>query len=690
MPSFPAFGRVKSTLNRTTRCYAARMNARENDVRIRVLGRLGLVSTQGSAVRLPTRKAALLLAMLTLGAKGLRREALSNALWPDRGEAQARNSLRQALAAIRSALSDADPDIRLDSDMETVCLDARPEAVDLWHFEALAGAKDAQLLAGAAALYQGDVLAGVVLPDMLEQWFAPQRQACRWKALHLVERLSQAATDGGATGAACEALAERLLTSDPGAEEAHRALIRLRLAQGRRNAALRQLELCREALRRELDTEPEAETLALLREDVQTPVARPAHAAPPASLIVPPARAGDQPAIIVMPFDNLSGEGDGYFVDGVVEEITGALSRVKEFFVIARQSAFTYKGRFVDVREVGRELSVSYVVEGTIRRGGDRLRISVQLVDAETRAQIWSDRYEGATTDIFEFQDRIAAHVAGAILPVVRNAEIAVATRKHPGNLRAHDLVLQAYPRIWSHDQRDNSQAIVLLLAAVDADPQYGRAHALLAWCHSQDVVYLWSAEPEASRHAARIAVEAATGLIADDPTALAAVGAALSQCLDDLPRASSFIESALSLDPNNAWAWARYAWLAIYRMEPEEAIRRFERSLALSPLDPLAFNLRIGIAAALAYGGDHAEAAERLKEVIYRHPKVSWVYRILAYTAALSGDLRGAREAVRKLLEANPNTSIEMMKRSHPARHRPAVFEPMLDGWRLAGMPER
>ena len=203
---------------------------------------------------------------------------------------------------------------------------------------------------------------------------------------------------------ACEALAQRLLAADPAAEEAHRALIRLHLLQARTNAALQQFEQCREALLRDLGVEPEFQTRDLLasQPEPSSSPRRPLSDPAPPSLAARGSR--DQPSIIVMPFDNLSGENDEYFVDGVVEEVTAALSRVRDFFVIARQSAFTYKGRFVDVREVGRQLGVDYVVEGTVRRGGDRLRISVQLVDTETRAQLWSERYEGTVEDVFEFR----------------------------------------------------------------------------------------------------------------------------------------------------------------------------------------------------------------------------------------------------------------------------------------------
>ena len=164
------------------------------------------------------------------------------------------------------------------------------------------------------------------------------------------------------------------------------------------------------------------------------------------------------------------------------------LSRVRSFFVIARQSAFAYKGRRVDVREIGREFGVSYAVEGTVRRAGDRVRISVRLVDTETRAQLWSERFDRAASDIFELEDEIAARVAGAVRPALLYAEIEAARRKPPGSLRSYELVLTAYPKIWSATAEGNRQAIALLKEAIAIDPDYGRAHALLAWCHAQNV----------------------------------------------------------------------------------------------------------------------------------------------------------------------------------------------------------
>jgi TolB-like protein/Flp pilus assembly protein TadD len=659
-------------------------------MRIQLFGGLEIRSRAGEPVRLATRKAALLLAALALaGGKGARREALSEALWSDRGEAQARGSLRQALAVVRRALSDADGGaIRIEGDLDEVRLVADPVDVDVWQFDQLVQDKDPAARAAAADLYHGDLLAGIAAPDSLEQWLAPHRRAYRTKALALVEDLSLAGAEPD-----CRALAERLLSTDPAAEEAHRALIRLQLSEGRINAALRQFELCKEALQRELGVEPEAQTSALVstlrapRSGSGDKTSLPAAPVSPAA--ASPQRDREQPSVVVLPFDNLSSEADEYFVDGAVEEITAALSRVRDFFVIARQSAFTYKGRFADVREVGRELGVNYVVEGTVRRGGDRLRISVQLVDAETRRQLWSERYEGATTDIFEFQDHIAAQVAGAIYPAVRNAEIEVAKRKPPASLGAYDLVMRAYPKLWGHNAEANDEAIAILDKAVAIDPGYGRAHALLAWCHALKATYLWSPVPDDDLALARRAVETAAGAIDDDPTALTAAGAAISLC-GDQERATAFMERALALDPNNAWAWTRFGWVAIYRSEPLHAIERFERALRLSPMDPFAFNMRSGIATALARVGRLAEAIAITRDVINKHPDVTWVYRQLAAWSAMNGDLKTARWAAEKLLSAHPNFTLERLVALPVFRNIPDYAEKMASALRQAGVPER
>ena len=294
------------------------------------------------------------------------------------------------------------------------------------------------------------------------------------------------------------------------------------------------------------------------------------------------------------------------------------------------------------------------------------------------RAQIWSERFDRAASDIFELEDEIAARVAGAVRPALLYAEIEAARRKPPGSLRAYELVLTAYPKIWSATAEENQQAIALLREAIAIDPNYGRAHALLAWCYAHNAVYLWSSDPEADRALALAAIADASRLVSKDPMALTALAPAVIHCPGDLDRAAAYVEEALWLDPNNAWAWARSGWIAVYRDQPETAKQSFVRALTLSPLDPLEHNFRIGIANANTLEGQFALAAKQLQKVLDKNPQMTWAYRPLASYAALAGDLVTARDAVGRLLAANPGVSIAMMKTRDPLRHASRPFDIM------------
>ncbi len=662
-------------------------------MRLRVLGGLDLNSGADAPVRDVTRQARLMLACLALaGAKGLTRAELCVLFWPDRPSAQARNSLRQGLAAIRKALSANIGAMSLHSDLEAVRLSADPEAIDVHAFRhgLRQGHRDG--LIAAADAYRGELLAGVELSEDVERFVASYRRSLNDQAQAIVERLSEADAADGRSLDAAQALAERLLRFAPASEEAHRALMRVNLRRGRTNAALRQFEQCRAALLRELQAEPDAETRRLFDaiqsagKSAQGSAQRAADMQGAANDALGHAPA--HPSIAIMPFDNLGEPSDEYFADGIVEEITSALSRIRDFFVIARQSAFTFKGRFVDVREVGRELGVAYVVEGTVRRGGDRLRISVQLIDANSRTQLWFERYEGATTEVLEFQDRIAAQVAGALKPAIRHAEIEAARRKPPTSLKAYDLVMRAFPKLWGQNGAAINEAIPILQEALRIDPQYGRAHALLAWCHALKATYLWTTEPERELEETRRAVDAATGLIDDDPTALTATGAAASFA-GDQERGSALIEQALALDPNNAWAWARWGWIGIYRGQPELVLERFEKAMKLSPLDPFGFNTRMGMASGLALLGRPEEAVAIAKDVTKKHPDVTWAHRLLAAWAAMAGDMDTARAAGRTLLAANPDFTIRRYLAIPAFWDMPEYRDRLVQGLRDAGLPE-
>jgi TolB-like protein/Tfp pilus assembly protein PilF len=652
-------------------------------MKVRLFGGLGVASRDGADIKFAARKSALVLAILALsGPKGMRRERLCSLLWEDRDEPQARASLRQALVELRRHIAKhGDSGIEITGDADAIALAIPAADVDLWRFDALLQSRDLKDLEEAAALYDGELLNGVELPEAATDWIAPIRQEYARKALRLVDALS-AQANATAT-AACERLAERLLVVERSAEEAHRALIRIYQRQGKTSAAARQMRLCVEALRQILDVAPERATLALLEEkfpqgQTSAPIKQAAERPLPT-----------RPSVVVMPFENLSGPDDELLVDGFVEEITATLSRIRDFFVIARQSAFAGKERFADVRQLGEELGVRYVVQGALRRAGAHVRITVRLVEADSRALVWTERYEGCTADVFSLQDRIAAQVAGAMHPALLQAEVATARRKPPESLKAYELVLQAQAKMWSRTESENRAAIALLNQAIAIDPDYGRAYALMAWCHSQNIVYLWSMDTERERQIVRQAIDAASPIIGEDPLAMTALGAALYQGLNENSRARSYVEAAIALDPNSAWAWARLGWIVEQFEEFESAKECFEKALRLSPLDPLAFNFRFGIASCLGHTERFEEASLMLRELLNRYPESAWGHRMLAAFAALGGDMETARSSIEALLRSQPHASISVMKRNHPSRNTPSIFDRLVKGWRLAGLPE-
>ncbi len=339
----------------------------------------------------------------------------------------------------------------------------------------------------------------------------------------------------------------------------------------------------------------------------------------------------DKPSIVVLPFDNMSAEpGQDYLADGIVEAITAALSCIRSFFVIARSSAFTYKGRATNVRDIGRELGVAYLLEGSVQKAGNRLRIIVQLIETEGGAHVWSSRFDGTIDEFFDLEDRITEQVAGALQPSVRIAEIERSRRKRPQDLGSYDYTMRAMPHVWALEKEESARAIELLEKALAIDPDYPLALSLAGWCHAQRSVYNWADDIAESQAKARSLAERAAEMSGDDPVILAVLGA-VHTFVRNHGTARILLERAVALDPNAAWAWCRLGWLENYADQPQKAIANFERALRLSPIDPMNFNNYVGIGSAHEIAQEYDEAAALYRRALQERPNARWIYRNLA-----------------------------------------------------------
>jgi adenylate cyclase len=396
----------------------------------------------------------------------------------------------------------------------------------------------------------------------------------------------------------------------------------------------------------------------------------------------------DKPSIAVLPFQNMSGDPEQeYFADGMVEELTAALSRVRSFFVIARNSSFAYKGRAVNVKQVGHELGVRYVLGGSVRKAGGRVRITAQLVEATTGNQIWSDRYDGAIEDIFDLQDRITESVVGAIHPSILLAEIERTKRKRPESLDAYDCVLRAFPHVWALDPAANALALGHLNRAIEIESDYPLALSMSAWCQAQKAIYQWTLLPDEAKAEALRLAKLAGDMNNDDPMVLTMLCAAHS-VVGDLDMASALIEKALALDPNSAIAWNRSGWVNHYFMRPEVAIVQFQRAMRLSPFDPMNFNCLFGIGGAHWVAGRYDEALFWIRKGSLEHPPMVAIVRIMAACLVRLGRISEAREMVRQRRDDYPDLTISNVIATIPFRDADFVRR-YVEDLRKAGLPE-
>jgi TolB-like protein len=419
-----------------------------------------------------------------------------------------------------------------------------------------------------------------------------------------------------------------------------------------------------------------------VQQDDDKPVSlRMAEALPPA----PPLALPDKPSIAVLPFQNIGSDPEQeYFADGFIEDVISGLSRIKWLFVVARNSSFVYKGKAVDVRRVGSELGVRYVLEGSVRKAGNRVRVSGQLIEAQTGIHLWAERYDRIHDDIFALQDELTMSVLGAIEPSLRKVEIERVKRKRPDSLDAYDLVLRALPFSYGHTAADAANAIPLLQKALELEPGYAAAHAPLAWCYNSR---FRSGLREEDRAAAVRHARAAIAGGADDATALAVAGFIVALNERDHNTAFAMFDRALALSNSNLFALSCSALIMAFLGRTEPAIERAQRALRLSPFD--SFNYVVYNALAVSYFaiGRFEASRDAARLSVQLNPRFCISHLFLTAALANLGHEEEAKRVAQRVLALDSAFTIH--RYSHPARFDPAVFMSLTAAWRKAGLPE-
>jgi adenylate cyclase len=432
-----------------------------------------------------------------------------------------------------------------------------------------------------------------------------------------------------------------------------------------------------------------AQTLKNIARPVQVWRWQPGAAVPPKPVTAPTALPlPDKPSIAVLPFQNMSGDPEQeYFVDGLVEDIITALSRFRSLFVIARNSSFTYKGRAVDIKQVGRELGVRYVLEGSVRKAANRLRITAQLIDATSGAHTWADRFEGALEDVFAFQDEVTVKVIAAIAPRVERAEIERARRRPPGSTDAYDCYLRGLSCLSPVSADSTNEAMRLFTQASALDPDYAVAYAMTMWCHANLVGYGLVEDIERRKSEVTRLWRIVTRLGAEDDVALAQAAWAVAILLRDLTSARQLVDRAVELNPNLAAAWTTNAWISIWRGHPEIALEHLARARRLDPGQVGANPKWVAIATAYFFLGRYEEAVAVAEQMLRHSPDQIPGLRIGAASAALAGRSDVAHRWVAHLRTLNPAYTVSRLKEL--SNHQKADLEKYAQGLRLAGLPE-
>jgi TolB-like protein len=660
-------------------------------IELLLLGRFALRRGARAMRPLPKKGQALLAYLALQRGRRVPREQLADLLWGRSAGEQARKSLRQCLMVVRSAVKGSGAEV-LTGDGDSIALLAdRHIVVDAARFEALSASKDQNDLEAAVALYRDEFLAGLqVASEPFDEWVLMQRRRLTSAMSDALHRLATARLKAGELEPAIEA-AERLTTLDPLHEDGHRILMQTLAAAGRRSAALKQYDRCVDLLKRELGVSAEPATAHLAEQiriggSTAKTSSRQGGPAGGPQLALP-----DKPSIAVLPFSNLGGDADSrMFTDGMVEDVTMALGRVPWLFVIASSSAFSYRDSMVDVRQVGSELGVRYVLRGSVRRSGRRVRIVVQLTDAARGNHIWADRFDGDLDGVFEMQDRVATQVAATIAPTLHATEIERVQRKPTESMTAYDRYLRAL-QCFRVSYEGNQEALRLLREAIEIDPSYGAAYGLAARCYHLQTVFGWALPTDPCMQEGFRLARLAADVGKDDSEALWMAGHCLLQVAGEFDYGLALIEKSLSLNPNSASAWVSSCFVHAYVGETARALEDFGRAQRLNPRDSMHHVQWHAAAVAHFVARRYDEGTKADNLALKERPTYPPPLRFRMVTCGLLGQLDEAREYRRRLLVVTPNATVARMWAMAEVmwRRNPDTLARIIEGARRAGLPE-
>ena len=585
-------------------------------MRICLLGPV-TVEIDGTAVAITSKKARALLGYLVQrGGTDVARSTITGLLWSERGEEQARASLRQTLSELRAALAKSNQQ-PINAGNESVTWTAGSAWIDIKELESAVGSDDDGALREAVLLIRGEFMEGLSVDEAaFEHWLAGERERLRQLACNVHSRLMDGAERSGDIE---EALNHglKLISLDPLQEQVHRVLMRLYAAQGRHDAALAQYERCKRELLSQLGVQPEPETEQLarsIRTGRRTGLANVQVEAPPAPALP------DKPSIAVLPFSNLTSDQEQqFFADGMTEDIIGALSRIRELFVISRSSSFVYKDRVIRAEDAARELGVRYILEGSVRVAGNRVRVTTQLIDGLSGGHIWAERYEGELTDIFAVQDEITRSIGLALQVKLTQGEAARLWEDQTKNLRAWEKFVLARDLFLKFSTVNNGMARRLLEEALLIDPNYTGAIV------KHGITYYWDA-----RYSVSVDKELFLNLAERDA------------------------DRALKLNPDMGAAHVLKAAIALTRDQHDDAVRLCERAADLAPGDSLTLTYLSNF---YLYAGDSEKAALTCKTAMRLSPQyMTTLLYFFAFANLWMNKLSTAQEAAEKYLRIEPD----------------------------------